>query len=333
MDVTEHSRTGTDVELRVVDPDDVHHRLTVSTDGQVGRHWCEQYPEDGTDPSPIERERLARVERFARYYLARQGSDETLSPYTATHRLADPDRLLVATLLVGVMSQETLASQFEACYDRLTDRGGADTSPLTTSPAGPADWQLVEQDISLTMDTADVRTLADAVVGVDGLEKLRHALDVAPDRDDADLFARLDRMLSATDAPVEGTVTSDRFLTVDPPVRVYRNPPSQREGGGAPRDTRDSATDDPVAARLQLTPATLPLTSVAAFQRQLVDHLRCQLRDCYVGMGLRPPESARLTGPGIAACTERYERLDRLQNYHRDYAIIDWSTLGPRDDV
>lgn len=340
MDVTAHSRAGDTVELHVVDPDDAQHQLSLSTDGAVGRHWCDQYPRDGPEPSADARVRLARVERFAQYYLARSEGYETLSPYTEQCPIADPDRLVVTTLIVGAMSQETLESQFEACYDRLTALGATDTSPLTATPTEPApDWAIVEQDVSLTVSTADVRRLADALVAVNGPEKLRRALDIAPDRGDADLFARLDRLLSSTERS-DDEVTGDRFLAVEPPVRVYRDaetPAPDERAGGPDTGRRDGGADRTaggrtVAARIQLTPACTPIDSAASFQRRLVDHLRRQLRDSYVGMGLRPPSGARVTGPGIAACTERYDRVDALQNYHHDHAIVDWSALGSWDE-
>ncbi|WP_396613693.1 hypothetical protein ACH9L7_18595 (plasmid) [Haloferax sp. S1W] len=333
MKVTEHTETDRTVELRIVDYEGVHHRLTHSTDGQVENHWHDQYLPEGDDRSIAEEERLARVERFAKYYLSRTNHTTVLSPYSHTDHIADPDRLAVTTLLVGSMAQDTLESHLQTCYDQLAALQANDDPPVAPPQAAPdAEWKRIEQDIHLTLDTEAIRRLSEVLVESNSLGEIRRALDIRPDRDDADLFSRLNRMLSTAESAAIENASSERFIRVISPLRVHwksDDGPTRVEYG----DRTEPDEEATLAARIQLTPAHLPIISLAAFQRTLVDHFRCQLRDCYVGMGLRPPTDVRVTGPGIAACTDRYERADTLQNYHNEHAIIDWTGLAPRPEL
>ncbi|ELZ89535.1 hypothetical protein C453_00625 [Haloferax elongans ATCC BAA-1513] len=332
MKVSEHSDTGRTVELRITDHEDTAHHLTLSADGMVEDHWHDQSLPDGQSRSLGDEERLARVERFAKYYLTRTTDADVLSPYSSTDQIADPDRLAVATLLVGAMSQETLASHLQPCYDQLTAHRRNDNPPVAPPQATrDTPWQLVEQDVHLTLDSEEIRQLSDVLTEMNALGEIRHALDVRPDRDDSDLFARLTRLLSTAGTTSAGDASSEQFLRVSAPLRVHWNTddgPTCVEYG----DSTASDGDATLAARIQLTPAHTPIISMAAFQRTLVDHLRCQIRDCYVGMGLRPPADTQVTGHGIAACTDRYDRADQLQNYHNEHAILDWAGLAPRPE-
>ncbi|SEL79093.1 hypothetical protein [Haloferax larsenii] len=332
MKVTEHSETGRTVELRITDHEDTAHHLTLSADGMVEDHWHDQSLPDDHSRSLGDEERLARVERFAKYYLTRTTDADVLSPYSSTDQIADPDRLAVTTLLVGAMAQDTLASHLRPCYDQLTAHRRNDEPPVTPpEPTRDTPGKLVEQDIHLTLDTEEIRQLSDVLTELNGLGEIRQALDVRPDRDDTDLFARLDRLLSTAGGTSAEDVSSEQFLRVSSPLRVHWNTddgPTRVEYG----DSTEPDDDATLAARIQLTPSHTPIISMAAFQRTLVDHLRCQIRDCYVGMGLRPPADTRVTGHGIAACTDRYDRAGQLQNYHNDHAILDWVGLAPRPE-
>jgi len=57
-------------------------------------------------------------------------------------------------------------------------------------------------------------------------------------------------------------------------------------------------------ARIQMMPSFSP--SLEAFKKQVVYHLRCQLRDCYIGAGIEPPEAYRVLGFGQYKIDQRY---------------------------
>jgi hypothetical protein len=84
----------------------------------------------------------------------------------------------------------------------------------------------------------------------------------------------------------------------------------------------DPFPDRKADARLQLFGKYIP--SMEVFQEFLVYHLRCQLRDIYLGAGIEPPEEYRVLGRGIEALTGRYHNpnITVYEDYHLEEADI-----------
>ncbi|ELZ89533.1 hypothetical protein C453_00615 [Haloferax elongans ATCC BAA-1513] len=92
-------------------------------------------------------------------------------------------------------------------------------------------------------------------------------------------------------------------------------------------DKTQDWNDDPFPdrqpdARLQLFGKYVP--SMEVFQEFVVYHLRCQLRDVYIGAGLEPPEEYRVLGRGNDELTGRYhnEEITVYEDYHLEEADI-----------
>ncbi|WP_263020007.1 hypothetical protein [Natronobiforma cellulositropha] len=68
-----------------------------------------------------------------------------------------------------------------------------------------------------------------------------------------------------------------------------------------------------------------PIESVDEFQEAFVHHLRCQVRDCYLEMGIAPPRPFRTLGPGFYENIGWYAHHEFYPDYH-DYQaeITDW---------
>lgn len=332
MNVTDTNTTDSKTELRITGHDDDHHHVTLTDDGTVTEHWCDTAPSHASDRTPIEQERFDRVQRFARYYLTQTTSTLALHPYSNRDRIPHPDHVTVTAFLIGAMSQATLTSHLQPCYEQLTGGEADETPPVTPPETSPdADWQRIEQDIHLDLPPQAIHRLAAVLRNLSGLGEIRRALDSRPDRADDDLFDRLERALSNAGFDPTEAATKNRYLRVISPLRVHYDAdgPTRIEHG----DETTPDADATLAARIQLTPYHTPIISTAALQRTLVDHFRCQLRDAHVAMGLRPPTDARITGPGIADSTDRYRRIDALQNYHNEHAIIDWNGLAPHPEL
>ncbi|AGB17719.1 hypothetical protein Halru_3153 [Halovivax ruber XH-70] len=75
----------------------------------------------------------------------------------------------------------------------------------------------------------------------------------------------------------------------------------------APVPDRDSD------ARIEISPA--PFVDLKPFRDYLVYNLRCQIRDCYVGMGLEPPAAYKVLGPGQYRFTGKYQHFECYPAY------------------
>ncbi|NGM68033.1 hypothetical protein G6M89_03230 [Natronolimnobius sp. AArcel1] len=329
---SESDRTAT---LTVSDSEAHSHRLVIDRTGTIQHHHCDAYPAEPADRTPVEYERCEQVQRFAKYALFRRRGDNVLSPYDPADRIAYPERIAATTLIVGAMSLETVESTFDSVYRQLSSATGADATadnrPVQPPAEAPdANWTLLEQDLALRVGDDRLRPLFEAVLELEALGALRQLLDERPERDDQPLFARLNRVLEVTPPRADGRTPPSRTvpecLAEPSAIRVHW----QTDGGTRVTYGDESASvDAPLAARLQLPAAETPIRSVASLQRSIVDHLLCQLRDCYVGMGLAPPRGLRVRGPGIAAFTDTYEQDAVYQRYHDPDAIIDWTRLSP----
>lgn len=85
----------------------------------------------------------------------------------------------------------------------------------------------------------------------------------------------------------------------------------------------DSPDREPDAI-VEVAPA--PLVEYEAFRDYLVYNLRCQIRDCYIGMGLEPPEQYKVLGSGKFMCSGRYKYFDCYPEYFAIEADIDGYT-------
>ncbi|OVE84972.1 hypothetical protein [Natronolimnobius baerhuensis] len=81
----------------------------------------------------------------------------------------------------------------------------------------------------------------------------------------------------------------------------------------------DAPERDPDAC-VEVSPA--PLVAPEPFRDFLVYNLRCQIRDCYVGMGLEPPEKYKVLGPGQYRFTGKYQHFDCYPKYYNYDADI-----------
>lgn len=74
----------------------------------------------------------------------------------------------------------------------------------------------------------------------------------------------------------------------------------------------DAPDRDP-DARVEVLP--VPIVSIEPFRDYLLYNLRCQIRDCYLAMGLEPPEEFRVLGPGQFRFTVNYAVAEYYPEY------------------
>ncbi|ELY91637.1 hypothetical protein C485_01375 [Natrinema altunense JCM 12890] len=74
------------------------------------------------------------------------------------------------------------------------------------------------------------------------------------------------------------------------------------------------APDREPDARVEVFPA--PLVDPAPFRDYLVYNLRCQIRDCYLMMGMEPPEAYKVLGHGQYRFTGKYDSFDLYPPYY-----------------
>lgn len=320
--------------VRVIDNSDVNHTVAVGFDGEVQGHSQNGYPDDPSERTSEESKHVSQARRFAQYYVYRRRGHETIDPYSERDNIANPDRLAAATLILAAMSDEAFEASFRDYYRQLMSYH-TDEESVITLPAEAADAPVVriEQDVYLALELSDYHELLAYLDEVKALTALEEALDTPPETPsptDEGLFERLQSVLSRhrSESDLERYAEKLSTLYVDEisPLRVHwqRGGREYVEYGPGTELDRDRGPD----ARLQLVASQWEIADLTEFRRYLIHHLRCQLRDCYIGLGVQPPEDARLQGPGIFDYAVWYEQHEAFQPYHDQTATIDWDQLS-----
>lgn len=74
-----------------------------------------------------------------------------------------------------------------------------------------------------------------------------------------------------------------------------------------------TAPDRDPDAMIEISP--VPIVAADPFGDYLRYNIRCQIRDCYLGMGLEPPEKYKILGPGLYESTVKYHHYDMYPEY------------------
>ncbi|PSQ15378.1 hypothetical protein BRD00_13825 [Halobacteriales archaeon QS_8_69_26] len=278
--------------------------------GEIYAHHCDDYADDPSDRNPEKNEHNEQARRFARHYVYEQRGYDTLPEGE------NPDRIGAVLLAVQALSDEAFEEWFGDIYAQLAaDDVEGLTRPVEV-PAAARDAPLVvfQQDVSLQQDLAEIQQRAAEELPT-VVEDLTDVLDGIDLRDVGlgGLFEALDPRQAVDytpDVEVEG-------IDIAAVSGIHVSYPS----GGEWHHVWGDRPDDVADARIQLSPG--PLETIETFRLILTHHLMCQIRDCYIGMGVEPPGAYRLVGRGLLKYTTRYNQIDFYEDYHDYQAEID----------
>lgn len=279
------------------------HLIEMDQMGDITGHEQDGYPDKPAKRTNEGNEHVEQARRYAKYHVYRERGHETIS------RRYLPEVVAAVALTVAGLSSEEFDEQFGNYYQQFRSTFEADVEPVIDPPGSDgAGTTVYLQNIYLDTD----------------LTKL---LD---DEQTDDLLAALETETSLDDLESH---LSQEFLDVD----TLLNPASlsvQTSGLGTiyQRAGEESITeptetlDRPADARLQLPPkhdGTDGYMSQDTFQFLVFHHLVCQARDCYLRLGLEPPEAVRVLGVGTYRQTIRNQHLDMYPPVQRTTAPVD----------
>ncbi len=277
------------VGVEVVDNNSVKHIFAVGFDGEILQHGQDVYPSKANDRSAEEHELMAEARLFAKYTVYRERGYQTLPANR------NPDRIAATLLALAQLSDEEFEKFFGTYYRQHAHHYQPEIEPPIEPPADidAGEFLRYELDIYLGLEQEVDEAIRELVAaGMNDavsktLEAITEPVDVAfaPGRE---LGLEIDAVSDLRVAYQTGP-GDEQVLEVDPPLE--REP-----------DTT-----------LQLV--ALPSGSLEVFRRLLVHHLGCQIRDCYLEMGVEPPEAFRLLGHGFYDSAQRYRLLERYEPY------------------
>ncbi|MEZ3114455.1 hypothetical protein RYH80_00750 [Halobaculum sp. MBLA0147] len=235
--------------------------------------------------------------------------------YETVERAKTPEFVDAVRRSIASLSEESFEEYFGALYRQLRSHDDASVDrPLELPPAVPGEDNVVYSlDVFLGVDLAET----------DGADKLAatHGLDVtdAEALDDPSAVSRgaLDAWQEFGEELVETTPAEELTFEMSAVSGIHVGYPNAR--GEHVVEKSDVPSERDPDATLELF-AYAPDTLVD-FRDFLDYHLRCQVRDCYVRMGLLPPEQFRVRGFGKFRATRRYDDYDLYPNFHEQSTL------------
>lgn len=302
--------------LSVLDNNGAEHLLEMNENGRVQFHECEAYDDNSVDRTIAENEHNNQVRRFAKFHVYRERGYDTLDP----HR--NPDQIATAMLAVASLTSEQVQQHFGDTRQQLRSHIET-TNPVLDKPraAQKADLRRVGQDIYLSDEEDFVSSIAELI--------------------ETDLYRQLERVTlsrSSGETKLEELQTSLAEMDVDftdcaahlgdglidavGPVTVRWEVSQESEKTFSARPSQPLPDREP-DARPQMIADFYEFDTIEGFQADLVHHLRCQVRDCYVEMGIAPPTPFRVLGPGFYENIGWYRHHDFYPEYYNYHADID----------
>ena len=300
--------------LSVIDNTDVEHVLDIKKkDGEIVAHKQDGYADDPAKRTHDDNERVEQTRRFARYYVFQEHGYDTLPP------LENPVRIEAARRALKRLSTSAFESMFGDLYQQFTSDFDSTVEGVVDLPGDVADRDLVvyQRDLYLgfepdSIDFGDeVRRLAEEY-GVD--------LTAPATESNAEAWRQFGQATAEVAAEGDDSLLSGMDLSAVSGIHLVY-PDTSKTEQRVPAETPLAREPD---ARLEL-PSVDP-GSLDRFQAFLAFHLRCQIRDLFIGMGVEPPEAVRVRGPGRYSSTMRYRLLDMYDEYYHldDQALDGW---------
>ena len=300
--------------LHIIDNKGPKHKIEMKKDGgDIYHHYQDSYADNPDDRTLEENEHVAQAQRFAKYYVYRQRGYDTLPP------LPNPDRISAVAAFIDAISEDTFEAYFGDLYQQMLSHAGRAEPVVDVPEAAEQHPTYYRQDVYVDATHEDLHT-AISESPHDPLDALQPAAESSTDATGLySLLTTLRGEASAID-PTDEHDLVDSSLEAVSGVHVMWSPASNQ--------TETVETDTPKIdrkpdARLELPP--YEPDSLGDFQEHLVAHLTCQIRDCYLTMGVAPPQSVRVQGPGWFDRSTWFQHYDVYEPYHSDdIEITDW---------
>ena len=315
MEATIPGENEDGIGVDVIDNNGFKHEITFEKDSyEIVYHQCDDYADNPSDRTHAENEYNEQARRFARYYVFQERGYDTLPP------LENPVRIEAARRALKRLSTSAFESMFGDLYQQFTSDFDSTVEGVVDLPGDVADRDLVvyQRDLYLgfepdSIDFGDeVRRLAEEY-GVD--------LTAPATESNAEAWRQFGQATAEVAAEGDDSLLSGMDLSAVSGIHLVY-PDSSKTEQRVPAETPLAREPD---ARLEL-PSVDP-GSLDRFQAFLAFHLRCQIRDLFIGMGVEPPEAVRVRGPGRYSSTMRYRLLDMYDEYYHldDQALDGWA--------
>nr|WP_239639476.1 hypothetical protein [Halobiforma nitratireducens] len=287
----------------MTDNNSVDHTISVGFEGDIQGHGQDGYPDNPPERTNQEDESISQARRFAKYHVYREKGYDTLSPPN------NPDRIAGVLLALLELEWEAVEEYFETLHRQTVSHEREDiTAPLDLPEGIERKGPMYKQGIYLEEDLSTITAdLEDPPV--DAIDEEVIAELTSSDQTTEENFFSIGQALldqsPITDLTIEGVSGVHTSYTDD--------------SGSEQVIEGDDPFDREPDACLELMPTNFDLPG---FRFYMGLNLICQIRDCYIGMGVEPPAQYRVLGQGKYKYTGKYHYFDCYPEYHNHEADV-----------
>jgi hypothetical protein len=301
-----------DIGIEVTDNEGGEHHIEMhKSDGEIYAHHCEAYADKARNRTPEENEYNEQARKFARYYVYVQRGYDTVPP--AEH----PGRFNAIRLAVQDLTDAEFEERFGNLYRQMRSYHDFDTERPIPEPPNASENVLYRLNVYLGINplNTDIAAESEGIASVHGLDLsdesiLGDSAEALSDPEIADWQTFADDL---TDIAEEKDVSLADGAYIDAVSSLYTTYLD---------DSGEQYTTDPETDPFDREPDTVielpPIDpqSMDNFRAYLDHHLKCQIRDCFVRMGVHPPEEFRVLGNGRLESVAAYKLLDMYPEFY-----------------
>ncbi|WP_408959798.1 hypothetical protein [Natrinema sp. 74] len=276
--------------------------------GAIKYHEQDGYPDDPDERTSTDNEHVNQARRYAKYYVfAERG-------YDTVEHIENPAYIDAVRQAIAGLSDGEFERYFGALYRQLrSHHDNTDRPRELPSGVRKPDAVVYEPEVYLGLEVVgeDVTDRAIALAESYGLADDDTTVQPASELDDGTVERwqafgdELADIVAADDLETELTITGVSGLHIGYPNRRGRHEV----------DEADSPFTHQAQARLSLLPHAPD--SIDKFSDYLDHHLRCQVRDCFLKMGVVPPKPYRVVGFGKFRDARRYDHFELYPEVHK----------------
>ena len=293
----------------VVDNNSITHNISIEKESwNIVYHEQEGYPDDPAKRKDAENEYVNQARRFAQYYVYTECDYDTVPPRI------HPERINAVRLVVSSLSESQFEQHFGDLYQQLRSHDDSTVNSVIEVPsvASDLDSVLYRKNVYLGVDLleTDVSEEAQALADQYGLDHTDSSVQTRPSAEHSTVdleawqsFAKeltVDQNEDLSEGQKLGGVSSLHLTYLD-------------DAGKEHVTSSEEPFDHSPDVRIELP--VMDVGTVSEFQAYLNHNLACQIRDCFIRMGLEPPEPFQVLGYGDFESAEQYKHLEMYPNY------------------
>lgn len=304
--------------IEVTDNNGVKHWVEIKYENEkISYHEQDGYPDHPSDRTEAGNIHVNQARRFAKYWVYRKRGYETLAP------TKNPDRITAVAVALTPLTSDAAETYLGDFYQHFQSLSGNVDSPIEMpTDVSPHDV-VYQKDIYLGLEDETLGALAANILAdPDVMDLLGKSLTVdgttPPEAEYVPTFEEV--IAEAADRDLESVSSLSDGALIDSVSDIHvhwDDPPGQYHTQWGDQPAVDREPD----ARIEIFP--FDPDSVIELKAQIARHLLCQVRDCYLVMGIAPPEPFRLLGYGRHKVTGWYNNHDFYEEYFDHTTKVD----------